>query len=175
MHHSMIWFSGAVHIFLKIMMHASNLCTIIHNFVAVYSISHMYGWMKKWWFWAAVDTYTLHTMLKKEFWSKKYFYSLIWVVIPGVPTSFRQEFSKKSLNVANCEKNSWKFVYILAKHCRSHFNLTKNFKILISRKFEIFTKTCWDTLYLSLIFEQKLPFCNSVHCVCNVTHNEGLE
>ena len=43
-------------------------------------------------------------------------------------------------------KNSSKFVYILAKQCRSHFNLTnffdrKNSQILISRKFEIFTKT----------------------------------
>ena len=41
-------------------------------------------------------------------------------------------------------KNSGKFVYILAKQCRSHFNLTnfltKNFKILILRRFEIFTK-----------------------------------
>ena len=38
-------------------------------------------------------------------------------------------------------KNSWKFVYILAKQCRSHFNLTnifdKNFKILISRRFSL--------------------------------------
>ena len=29
--------------------------------------------------------------------------------------------------------------------------------------------------FQKIFFEQKLPFCNSVHCVCNVTHNEGLE
>ena len=28
----------------------------------------------------------------------------------------------------------------------------KNFKILISRKFEIFTKTCWDTLYKAHLY-----------------------
>ena len=42
------------------------------------------------------------------------------------------------------KKNSLKFVDIQPKQCRSHFNLTifsdKNFKILISRIFEIFTK-----------------------------------
>ena len=62
--------------------------------------------------------------------------------------------------IAKCyemRKNSLKFVYILAKECRSHFNLTnifdrKKFKILISHRFEIIhynfsSKTCWDTLY----------------------------
>merc|ERR1711860_177117 len=49
-------------------------------------------------------------------------------------------------------KNSSKFVYILAKQCRSHFNLTnifdrKNFKIQILRRFEIITKTS----YLKLV------------------------
>ena len=33
--------------------------------------------------------------------------------VPGVPTSFRQEFSKKSPNVMKCEKTR-KFVYIFS-------------------------------------------------------------
>ena len=49
--------------------------------------------------------------------------NIFWNLLPGVSTSFRQEFKQKSLNA----KNSRKFVYILAKHCRSHFNLTKFF------------------------------------------------
>ena len=32
------------------------------------------------------------------------------IYVPGVPTSFRQEFSKKSLNVMKSKKNSSKFV-----------------------------------------------------------------
>ena len=72
--------------------------------------------------------------------------SAVCLHVPGVPTSFGQDFSKKSLNVSKSEKKLWKFVYILAKQCRSHLNLTnffdqKNFKILISPRFEIFTKT----------------------------------
>ena len=47
--------------------------------------------------------------------------------LPGVPTSFRQEFSKKIAKCYEKRKNSWKFVYILAKQCRSHFNLTNIF------------------------------------------------
>ena len=50
--------------------------------------------------------------------------------------------------------NSWEFVYILAKQCRSPFNLT-NFLPQKSNSaiFEIFaksfsSKTCWNTLYL---------------------------
>ena len=62
-------------------------------------------------------------------------------------------------------KNSWKFVYILAKQCSSHFNLTnifdrKNFEILISlSKFETFTKTCCDTLYH--MYKLFNPICRS--------------
>ena len=67
------------------------------------------------------------------------------VRLQGVPTSFRQGFSKKIAKCYEKRKNSWKFVYILARQCRAHFDLTnfltKNFKILISRKFESFTKT----------------------------------
>ena len=48
--------------------------------------------------------------------------------IPGVPTSFRQVFGKKSTNVTNSEINSGKFVYISAKQCRSRFNLTNIFE-----------------------------------------------
>ena len=54
-------------------------------------------------------------------------------------------FRLKTSKFPEKRKNLWKFVYILAKQCRSHFNLTnifdKNFKILILRRFEIFTKT----------------------------------
>ena len=39
------------------------------------------------------------------------------------------------------EKNSGKFVNILAKQCKSHFNLTNFLISPISRRFEIFTKT----------------------------------
>ena len=42
----------------------------------------------------------------------------------GVSTSFGQESRKTSLNVTEGEKKSLKFVYILAKQCRSRFNLT---------------------------------------------------
>ena len=38
----------------------------------------------------------------------------------------------------------WKFLQISLQF--DEFFDRKNFKILISRKFEIFTKTCWDTL-----------------------------
>ena len=66
--------------------------------------------------------------------------------LPGVPTSFGQEVSKKTAKCYEQRNNSSKCVYILAKLCRSHFNLTtffdrKNFNIVISRKFEILTKT----------------------------------
>ena len=44
---------------------------------------------------------------------------------PGVPTSFSQE------------KKSWKFVYILAKQCSFHFNLTNFF----DKKFQ---NSIWD-------------------------------
>ena len=44
------------------------------------------------------------------------------------------------------QENSSKFVYIPARQCRSHFNLTEKFKFLISRKFEIFTKTSHSKL-----------------------------
>ena len=44
-------------------------------------------------------------------------------IVQDVPTSFEQEFSKKSLTVTKAKK-SWRFVYILAKRCRSPFNLT---------------------------------------------------
>ena len=94
-----------------------------------------------------------HTMLKDKFLSKKFVKSTksgfrfinAAKMLLGVQTSFGQEFSKKISKFKNVEKNSWKFVYILAKECRSPFNLTiffdKNFKILISCRFEIFTKT----------------------------------
>ena len=58
----------------------------------------------------------------------------IFVKILGVPTSFGQEFRKKSQNFKKSEntnseklekaKKLWKFVYIPAKEYRSHFNLT---------------------------------------------------
>ena len=57
------------------------------------------------------------------------------------PTSFRQKFQTLTKREKNRE--------IL--FCRSCFNLTnfftKIFKILISLRFEIFIKTCWDTLW----------------------------
>ena len=56
--------------------------------------------------------------------------------IPAVQTSFGHEFIIKTSRSQKWRKNSSKFVYILAKQCRSHYNLTnffgKNFKILIS-------------------------------------------
>ena len=55
-------------------------------------------------------------------------------------SSFGKEFSKKSSKFLERRKKSWKFVYILAKQCRSHFDLRIFFwqnikirKILISR------------------------------------------
>ena len=62
--------------------------------------------------------------------------------VPGVSTSFRKEFSKKTAKCYEERKNSrkpWKFVYSLAKQCRSYnFHLTnlfqKKFQILMSLK-----------------------------------------
>ena len=53
----------------------------------------------------------------------------------------------KNLLKSQKTKNSWDFVYVLAKHCRCPFNLTnflgKNFQILISRILGKFlSKTC---------------------------------
>ena len=64
--------------------------------------------------------------------------------IPGVPTCFEHDFSKRFLNVTKERKISWKFVYILAKQCGSPFNLT-NF--LTKKNSEI-----WDfSLHLKLV------------------------
>ena len=57
-----------------------------------------------------------------------------------------RNLDKKNLLLSQKAKKLVKFVYILAKQCRSHFNLTNIFdkkilKILTSRRFEIFTKT----------------------------------
>ena len=46
--------------------------------------------------------------------------------IPGVPSSFDGNWSKMC-KFHGRRKNSWKFVYIPAKQCRSHFNLTNYF------------------------------------------------
>ena len=42
--------------------------------------------------------------------------------ILGIPTGFGR--FAKNLKITKAKKNSSKFVYILAKHRRSHFNLT---------------------------------------------------
>ena len=78
------------------------------------------------------------------------FFMSYWSNLPGVPTSFEQEFSKET------SKNSSNFVYILAKECRSPFSLTNFLAILISPDCEIYNesfpfKTCWDTLYYSVL------------------------
>ena len=56
---------------------------------------------------------------------------------------FQNSNSTKNLSNPKRRKNSSKFVYIIDKLCRSHFNLTnfltKDFKILWSRGFTIFT------------------------------------
>ena len=64
---------------------------------------------------------------------------------------FRKGIWQKMFENHKRRKNSWKFVYILAKQCRSHFNLT-NFLTKFSKfwfrrnlKFSP-SKTCWDTL-----------------------------
>ena len=55
--------------------------------------------------------------------------------VPSVPTSFGQEFSHRISKCPKMRKISWKCVYILAKQCRSLFNLTnfltKKFVFLI--------------------------------------------
>ena len=70
--------------------------------------------------------------------------------IPGVLTSFGQEFRKISLSVAKCEKNrersSFNLTIFLTKNCQN-----SDFAV-----FEIFTKSfpsksCWDTLYYNVI------------------------
>ena len=48
--------------------------------------------------------------------------------IPAVQTSFGHEFSIKISKSQKWRKNSSKFVYILAKQCRSHFNLANIFE-----------------------------------------------
>ena len=83
-----------------------------------------------------------------------------------------RNLAQKSQNSKMLKKNSWKFVYILAKECRSPFNLTnffdKNFKILISRRFEIFTKTCLDTLYM---LKNETFWMIFTHCVLLPNHS----
>ena len=56
----------------------------------------------------------VHPRTWLSYWTREYYY------YTGVPTRFRQAL----LPIA---KNSWKFVYNLAKQCRSHFNLTRIF------------------------------------------------
>ena len=54
--------------------------------------------------------------------------------IPGVPISFRQEFSLKiSKFRKEKRKKLWKFVYILAKQCFSHLRIIFWQKIIILR------------------------------------------
>ena len=74
-----------------------------------------------------------------EFWRENSYQILFNNFYTRCPNKF-SNLAKKSLNVTKSKKNkkktSSKFVYILAKQCRSHPNLT-NFKILISRRFLI--------------------------------------
>ena len=104
------------------------------------------------------------------------------VCISDVSTSFVEEFSKiKNLEMSQKSKYSWKFVYILAKQCRSPFNLTNvcQIKILILCGFEIFTQTCWVTLYMtffktSSLINKLLIFFAVMNCrLQNVTSQWG--
>ena len=52
-------------------------------------------------------------------------------VIPGIPTSFEQEFSIKIFKMLRNTKNSWKIVYTLAKQFDEFFSQKKKFKIRI--------------------------------------------
>ena len=65
--------------------------------------------------------------------------------VPGVPKSF----SKKSLYVTNSEKTRESLFTLQISLQFDDFFWPKCFKILISCWFEIFTKTCLDTLYIS--------------------------
>ena len=124
-------------VWVKLLRHPIYLVLIIND-ARVFWESKLFGKWLQIWNWCFVI----------EIWSKSQMNYEIWKIskanclVPDAPTSFRQEFSKNSLNVTKSEKNSWKFVYVLAKQCRSHFNLTnifdKKFKILISRSFETF-------------------------------------
>ena len=75
--------------------------------------------------------------LKKKSWN--YFIKVsVWRVLD-------RNLEKKISKFQEKRKNSSKFVYVVAKQCRSHFNLTNfltnNLKILISHIFDIVTKT----------------------------------
>ena len=52
--------------------------------------------------------------------------------IPAVQTSFGHEFSIKTSKSQKWRKKSWKFVCILAKHCRSR----SNWRIFSTKKFQ---------------------------------------
>ena len=74
------------------------------------------------------------------------FCQLIFAPKINCSTSFEFEFSKKS------RKNSWKFVYFLAKQWRTPFNLTIFFNHIFLKFLWIFisylSKTYCDTLYI---------------------------
>ena len=63
---------------------------------------------------------------------------LVWILalkmVKNRPNKFWTGLYHKNLKIQKWRKNSWKVVYILAKQCRSPFNLTiffkQNFKIL---------------------------------------------
>ena len=105
----------------------------------------------------------------------------------GVPASFGQEFSKKISKSYESRKKLWKFVYILAKQYRSHFNLTnflpKSFKIRILQKIyqidqitieEKIAKVCLRycyTVQISLQFDEffdKIPQSSDLVLFCTL-------
>ena len=74
-------------------------------------------------------------------------------------------------------KTSWKFVYILAKQCRSHFNLTNIFdkKFQNSNFAQIFTKTSHPNLvWTPCILPAKLECvrCPMFRCSISIFHFE---
>ena len=133
-------------------------CFFLQNFFFIFQGLFLVCWQQQWLLF--IGSY------KRDFSSSiycvtqhDYYYSLAFFLaqicrenmvchIPGVPTCFEHDFSKRFLNVTKERKISWKFVYILAKQCGSPFNLTI---FLTKRKSDIFrlfisSKTCWDTL-----------------------------